>query len=406
MTNIKIFYSWQSDKPPELCSRFIRTALDEATTLLMAERGGLKITIEAGTEGEPGTPVVTDTILRRINECDIFVADVTIVGMIENPEGPKPTPNPNVMVEYGYARRAKGDPRILLVMNSAFGEPKVLPFDLNYLRHAAEYVAAPGIANEARRKARTKLGNDFALYIATIINRAPRETETEAIAAANERLFELVNHSHIGNPASVVVMAPKLALHVVPIAEVAGARRVRTELVAKARPFFRPADGAPSTADANTFEWWAHDPPRRREPYPNPVARWMTRLFPDGAFEATWSIGERQDNDPEIGVDGCELEHNIAAMTQRLLDGRAQLGLGEPVLVHVTLIGAEDVILNGPRARTRKIGNPSLSVGHIMLANPEVSLAEALKPLFAQLWLASGVESGSPCSANLNAGPT
>jgi hypothetical protein len=406
MTDIKIFYSWQSDKPREINERFIRIALEEAAKALMAERPSLKIEIEAGTEGEPGTPVVTETILRRINECDIFVADVTIVGMIENPEAPKPTPNPNVLVEYGFARRAKTDRRILLVMNTAFGAPEDLPFDLNYLRHPVEYEAPAGIAREERRKRRAKLAQEFAAYIATIIDRAPRETDDDAMAAANERLMELANHSNVFNPASAVVMGPKLALHIVPIASPAAARRVRTEFVAKARRFFRPSDDAPAKNEANTLEWWAHDTPRQLKEYTNPVARWMTRLFPDGAFEATWTIGERQDDDPEIGVDGCRLERDIAAMTQRLLDARAELGLDEPVLVHVTLFGAEDVVLNDASARARKIRKPALGLGHITLTDPTAPLADTLKPIFDQLWLASGVESGSPCTGSWEGMPS
>jgi hypothetical protein len=400
MTEIKIFYSWQSDKPPEINSRFIRIALDDAAKIVMAERIDLTITVEAGTEGEPGTPMVTDTILKRIKACDIFVGDVTIVGVIDNADGPKPTPNPNVMFEYGYARRAKGDSRMLLAMNTAFGGPKELPFDLNSVRHATGYEAPVGITKDERRKARAKLAQQLAGHIATIIDRAPRETEPEGLAAASERLTALVNYSNIGNPASAVVMGPKLVLHVVPIAAPADARRVRTELVAKARPFFRPADSAPAKDEANTFEWWAHDTPRMLKPFSNPVARWMTRLFPDGAMEATWTIGELQDDDPEIVVDGCELERNIAVMTGRLIAARTALGLTEGVLVHVALLGAEDVMMTDSTGTSgRRIGTSAIGLGHITLTDPGASLPNALKTLFDQLWLAGGVESGSPCAA-------
>lgn len=397
MTEIKIFYSWQSDKPAELNARFIRLALDEAAKILMAERSALRIVIEAGTEGEPGTPVVTDTILKRINACDVFVADVTLVAVIDNPKGPKPTPNPNVMFEYGYARRAKGDPRMLLVMNTAFGAPDDLPFDLNYLRHAVGYEAPVGVSKDARRKARGKLALLLANHIATIIDRVPREADADALAAATERIFHLANYSNIGNPASAVVMGPKLALHVVPIAAPTDQRRVRTELVANARPFFWPADDAPANNEANTFEWWAHDTPRLLTPYTNPVARWMTRLFPDGSLEATWTIGERQDADPEILVNGCALELQITTMTERLVGARAALGLVESVLIHAALLGAEDVMLTGTRARTRKIGNAALGLGQTVRIDPTAPIRPALRPLFDQLWLAVGVETGSPC---------
>jgi hypothetical protein len=46
----------------------------------------------------------------------------------------KRAPNPNVLVEYGYALARHGVQRLLLVMNTAFGSPSELPFDLRHLR--------------------------------------------------------------------------------------------------------------------------------------------------------------------------------------------------------------------------------------------------------------------------------
>jgi hypothetical protein len=42
----------------------------------------------------PGTPPITDTILKKIQNCDIFVPDVTFVA---STAGGKLVPNPNVM---------------------------------------------------------------------------------------------------------------------------------------------------------------------------------------------------------------------------------------------------------------------------------------------------------------------
>jgi hypothetical protein len=46
----------------------------------------------------------------------------------------RPSPNPNVLVELGYALRALGEERVILVMNTAFGKPEALPFDLRRKR--------------------------------------------------------------------------------------------------------------------------------------------------------------------------------------------------------------------------------------------------------------------------------
>jgi hypothetical protein len=51
----------------------------------------------------------------------------------------KLVPNPNVMGEYGFALRSKTVQRILLAMNTAFGPPDGLPFDLRHMHHPAQY---------------------------------------------------------------------------------------------------------------------------------------------------------------------------------------------------------------------------------------------------------------------------
>ncbi len=111
MLPLTLFYSWQMDRPTHVCRDFIRKALDEAAAILDAS-GEIALTIDSDTQGEPGTPPITDTILKKIRLCDIFLADMTFVAQA----GEKLIPNPNVMGEYGYALHAKGTPRILLVM--------------------------------------------------------------------------------------------------------------------------------------------------------------------------------------------------------------------------------------------------------------------------------------------------
>src|SRR5262245_10268053 len=96
-----IFYAWQSDNDQTTNRYFIRDALKEAITALSRDD-----TIEDApsldhdTKGEPGMPDVFQTILRKIEQAGIFVADMTIVGL--TPAG-KHLPNPNVMLELGYA---------------------------------------------------------------------------------------------------------------------------------------------------------------------------------------------------------------------------------------------------------------------------------------------------------------
>ena len=56
----------------------------------------------------------------------------------------QPPPNPNVMLEYGYALDALGNQRLIGVFNKAFGKPDDLPFDLRHRRWPIQYGQMPG----------------------------------------------------------------------------------------------------------------------------------------------------------------------------------------------------------------------------------------------------------------------
>jgi hypothetical protein len=73
-----LFYSWQADRPGELCRHFIHIAL-RAAAEAVSRATGVTVEIDSDTQGEPGTPPITDTILMKIRECDAFLADMTFV---------------------------------------------------------------------------------------------------------------------------------------------------------------------------------------------------------------------------------------------------------------------------------------------------------------------------------------
>ncbi len=73
-----------------------------------------------------GTPDIAHSILAKISAADVFVADVSIV----NAGSSRLSPNPNVLVELGYAAAELGWENVILVQNTAFGGAELLPFDL------------------------------------------------------------------------------------------------------------------------------------------------------------------------------------------------------------------------------------------------------------------------------------
>ena len=152
---ITVFYAWQSDRPQNVNRNFIRKALDDAAERMTADPTlNVRVSIDADTEGVVGTPAVTETILKKIQAANIFVPDLTFVGKTE---GGKLIPNPNVMVEYGYALRALTFEAMMPIMNVHFGGPTELPFDLGHVRYPTQYELRPDVPDGERRTSRDKL---------------------------------------------------------------------------------------------------------------------------------------------------------------------------------------------------------------------------------------------------------
>jgi hypothetical protein len=151
----RVFFSWQSDIPSARV--LIEQALDEAVAALSRES---PVTIDRDTRGVPGAPEISSTILEKIDGADSFVADLTIINA---GHGPRAMPNPNVLVELGYAIKSLGLGRVVLVQDTAHGGPESLPFDVRGKR-VATY--APGANSE---DARRKLVSELTEAIGTVI---------------------------------------------------------------------------------------------------------------------------------------------------------------------------------------------------------------------------------------------
>ncbi|MFA7208750.1 MAG: hypothetical protein WC120_00545 [Parcubacteria group bacterium] len=123
-----VFYSWQSDLPNPVNRGFIQQALEKAIKTIETND---TVVLDRDTSGIPGSPDIASTIYAKISSADVFIADVSI---ISKAEGCRPTPNPNVLIELGYALKALGQERIILVFNGEYGKIEDLPFDLRTKR--------------------------------------------------------------------------------------------------------------------------------------------------------------------------------------------------------------------------------------------------------------------------------
>ena len=143
MTELTLFYSWQSDLPRRLSRDLIRDATKDAT-LRIARATSLDEAprLDHDTKGHAGTPDIAGTIFGKISRCALFLADVSFVGATSATEGnaAKKLSNPNVLLELGFAAATIGWDRVILVMNAAFGSPEELIFDLRNRRHPITFV--------------------------------------------------------------------------------------------------------------------------------------------------------------------------------------------------------------------------------------------------------------------------
>ncbi|HEV7340531.1 MAG: hypothetical protein JNM03_02385 [Sphingopyxis sp.] len=173
---MKIFWSWQSDTPQNAGRHFVREVIADVARSLNgeddtedAERPEVddedeaddlpaddgRVEVDHDTYGVGGSPPIAETILRKIRAAAVFVADVTPI--TETAAG-KRVPNPNVMIELGYALRVLEHERIVLVMNGAEGAAlKYLPFDLRHWRAPIIYKLHKDAPEERRLEVAAEL---------------------------------------------------------------------------------------------------------------------------------------------------------------------------------------------------------------------------------------------------------
>jgi hypothetical protein len=173
---MKIFWSWQSDTPGKTGRHFVRDALDEAVKQLKSEltiddcERPDELHVDQDRQGVPGSPDLVPTILKKIDEAAVFVADVTAVAQRENGLS---ILNSNVAIELGYAFKSRGNDRVLLVLNTAYGDVEKLPFDLRHKGGSIRFDLKSDAPKEERDKAFKVLTGDLKTAISLIVKSAP-----------------------------------------------------------------------------------------------------------------------------------------------------------------------------------------------------------------------------------------
>jgi hypothetical protein len=193
-----IFYSWQSDLPNKTNRSFIQTALEKAieeiagnTDLENADRSekGDCLELDKDTKGVTGSPPIVETIFRKIEKATIFVPDLTFVASSDK----RQIPNPNVLIEYGYALKVLGHSRIIPIMNEAYGEvnDRSLPFDMKHLRWPRTYDLPDNADSDKKKTEMTNLVKYLVKEIRQILDveaKSPSANSVKGYALAQEIL--------------------------------------------------------------------------------------------------------------------------------------------------------------------------------------------------------------------------
>lgn len=176
-----IFFSWQIDRLPLTGRNLIERALGDAILAIKADveidPAYRELAIDRDTSGVPGSPPLVETIFAKVDAATAFLSDLTYVAT--RADG-RHMPNPNVLLEHGWALRALSWRRVISVMNVAYGSPEnhPLPFDLQHFRRPILYNCPDDADEAARRAARDALAAALRDALRAILN------DELAIAAA------------------------------------------------------------------------------------------------------------------------------------------------------------------------------------------------------------------------------
>ncbi len=194
---MKVFWSWQSDRNPKLHHYFVRDALKEACKMIAKDPEYTEADrpeVDHDTKNTAGTPDIASTILTKISDANVFVADLTPVGITDpsslQPKtskdklpSPKYLQNPNVMSELGYAERALGQDKIILVANGAhYPGADALPFDWRHRSGPKTYNLPDGATKAEINVERKRFANLLKALILPILAKQELASSAAEIA--------------------------------------------------------------------------------------------------------------------------------------------------------------------------------------------------------------------------------
>ena len=379
MAAITLFFSWQADTPTRVGRNFIERALEGAVNRLAQdshiEAAARDISVDRDTKDVGGFPPIVETIFKKIDRSAIFVVDLTFVG--KRLDG-RPTPNPNVLIEYGWALNSLTHALIIPLMNTAFGEPtpETMPFDMAHLRRPITYTCAADASSEDRTRIRQQLIDALETAITTIIHsddfaaRLPKPpafpemptvgspafyfSPTDVLARINEGSEDEIEYRFTESRAFYLRLIPTTLrdppFRFTELLKVVGGRSV--DVLSRTRNAGHPG--------RNRFGAISFEPHGTATIPPS-----LTQLFPNGEL---WGITTNLFLHARAGL--VVPIHNVENLYSRVLENycsvaRDALGIAPPYLVEFGAVGLHDVRLDtglGRVLETAPIYNEKLTL--------------------------------------------
>lgn len=224
-----IFWSWQSDTSKRETRDLIQVALYAAASDLAAElEPALRAEVDQDVKGVMGMAPIAETILGKIGEALAVVCDVTPIAVVDTAETTKHIPNPNVMLELGYARSTLGMGRLIPVFNKSILGTRFedLPFDLRHLTGAISYELPKGAAKSelrlVREQLRKRLADKLRPMLQDVVEGGQDMGNWHARLHSDPSIWEEgfnplpVNIPHRGRVDLIVAPAPRIYVRLLP----------------------------------------------------------------------------------------------------------------------------------------------------------------------------------------------
>lgn len=228
-----VFWSWQSDAPKRETRDVIHDALKSAVDELTAElEEAQRVEVDQGTNGVVGMEIIAEEILRKIDGAVAFVGDISTIAVVGKGSDRKCVPNPNVMLELGYARKSRGRGRIIPVFNKAIGPTRFedLPFDLRHMSGSIAFDLPEGAPTSDFRRVRDSLQRQFRERLRAILNSEELSLpmpapEYHPHLPSDPSIWEEaynplpVNCPHLGQIDLIVATAPRIFVRLLPASQ-------------------------------------------------------------------------------------------------------------------------------------------------------------------------------------------